>query len=216
MDPLSIIASTIAVVQATAATYKAIQKLKGLPKEFIEISQRFPLAEDTLCLLRSQLETQTLDEASKTAIEPCITSCEVKAKKLRDIFQSIESGVRKDGSVIEFYRILLLRLGKAQRVETLMNGMLRDLDVITTNRIFSGVAIQGLETRLKQAINQLSTVTSSVPDTGLDNPKSINQTIEFGGTGYLAHSQYNNPGNGQQYNVSGSGHTMNFGTQKQN
>lgn len=214
MDPLSIIASTIAIVQATAATYNVIHKLSGLPKEFVEVSRRFPLAEDTLRLLRNQLRAQTVDEASENALEPCVTGCEAKAKKICDIFKSVENGAakEKDGSVFELYRTSLLRLGKAHRVETLMNGMLRDLDALATNQLFrASTATQSLVAQLKEAISQLSTIVSSVPDSDFDGSKSFNQTIESGGTGYLADTQYNNPGSGQQFVVSGSGHTMNFG-----
>lgn len=210
MDPLSVIASIIAVVQATAATYQAIHKLRGLPKEFVEVSLRFPLAEDSLRLLQSQLNTQTIDDASKKAIEPCLTGCDRKAKKLRDIFKSVEQGASNDASVLDMYRAALKRLGKAQRVESLMNGILADLNALATNRIFRGDDTAHVAAQLKEAIAHLSDLTPSVPDEELDGPQGCNQVIESGGTGYQA--QYNNYGSGPNYNISGGSHTMNFGT----
>lgn len=210
MDPLSIIASTITVVQATVSTYRAIQHLRGLPEEFNEVGRRLPLADDTLRLVRHQLESQTIDEQSKVALEPSINGCEAKAKQLRDVFANVKKGDGKDGSIRDIYRRSLLRWGKAHRVENLMKGMLCDLDALATNQLFRA-ATQSLVTQLKDEIDKLSDVLPDVPDSELNNLKSFNQTIESGGTGYLAERQYINPGSGQQYNVSGSGHTMNFG-----
>ncbi|KAK2590898.1 hypothetical protein QQS21_011410 [Conoideocrella luteorostrata] len=209
MDPLSIVASTIAIIQATATAYKAIQDLRGLPKEFNEVSRNLPLAEDTLPLVRAQLEGETLNEPSTTALEPFIFGCETKAKKLRDILRSIEIRVAKDGSVLEVYRTSLLRLGKAHRVEALMKDILSDLNALATNQLFR-TTTTNLTARLNEAIHKLSEVVSSVPDSDFEGSKSFNQTIASSGTGYLAETQFNNPGSGQQYNVSGSGHTMNF------
>ncbi|KAH7118110.1 hypothetical protein B0J13DRAFT_570440 [Dactylonectria estremocensis] len=176
MDPLSIIASTIAVVQAISSTYKAIQHLRGLPNEFNEVNRNLPLAQDTLGLARDQLQGLALDESSKKALQPLVSGCEEKAKMLQDIFEKVEKGVKsaKDGSVLDFYRASLLRLGKAQRVETLMQGILRGLDALATNRLFK-TATQSQMAQLKEAIDQLSNVESSVPDTDFDS--SVTQNI---------------------------------------
>lgn len=209
MDPLSIIAATIAIVEATVATYKTIQKLKNLPKEFEAIGLRFPLAQDSLRLLHDQLETQTLDDASCQAILPCLTGCEANATKLHDIFKKIEQAAEKGGSALNAYRAALLRLDKAHRVEKLMKGILADLDALATNRLFRGddtakrVAVQ-----LEEAIGQLSNLASSVPDAELDSHQGPQQVIESGGTGHLN----NNYGSGSINNISGGSHTMNFGT----
>ncbi|KAK2592242.1 hypothetical protein QQS21_010058 [Conoideocrella luteorostrata] len=194
MDPLSIIASTIAVVRATASLYTAIQNLKGVPSEFSKVSRNLPLAEDTLLLVRNQLESWTLDEPSRTVLEPC----------------HVENGVAKDRSALELYRTILLRFGKAHRPETLMKGILSGLDALAANQLFR-MATQSSMTQLREAIDRLSEVVSSVADSDFEATKSFNHTVETGGAGYLADRQLDNPGSGQQYNVSGSGHTMNFG-----
>lgn len=211
MDPLSVIASTIAIVQATVATYKTIEKLKGLPKEFVEVGLRFPLAQDSLRLLRNQIETQTLDEASHKAIEPCLTGCEANAKKLRDIFNNIEKAAANNSSMLDMYRTALLRLGKAHRVESLMNGILADLNALVTNQLFRGDATtKRVAVQLEEAIEQLSDLASSVSDEELDSPQGFCQVIESGGTGHQ--TQYNNYGSGTNYNISGGSHTIHFGT----
>ncbi|KAL6406443.1 Ankyrin repeat, PH and SEC7 domain containing protein secG [Ilyonectria robusta] len=204
MDPLSIVASTIAVVQAISSTYKAIQHLRGLPNEFNEVNRNLPLAQDTLSLAHDQLQGLALDEPSKKAIQPIVSGCEEKAKMLQDIFEKVEKGTKKakDGSVVDFYRTSLLRLGKAHRVETLMQGILRGLDALATNQLFK-TATRSQITQLKEAIDQLSNVESSVPDSDFEGSMANSQNIASGGTGYLSvitgQGHNINPGSGEQY-----------------
>lgn len=48
----------------------------------------------------------------------------MKAKQLQEIFDKVKSGVKNaDVSVLDVYRISRLRLGKAHRVETLMQDI---------------------------------------------------------------------------------------------
>ncbi|RYP02732.1 hypothetical protein DL764_005662 [Monosporascus ibericus] len=202
MDPLSVITSTIAVVQAISSTYKAIQHVRGLPDEFNEVNRNLPVAQNTLGLAREQLQGLALDESSKEALQPLVCGCEEKAKMLQAIFEKVEKGVKnaKDGSVLDFYRTSVLRLGKAHRVETLMQGILRGLDALATNQLFR-TATQSQMAELKEAINQLSNVESSVPDSDFDSPGTNSQHIASGGTGY-------------QSNITGQDHKVNSGSGK--
>ncbi|KAM0492207.1 hypothetical protein ACHAP8_010070 [Fusarium lateritium] len=195
MDPLSILASTLAIVQAITSTYKAIQYLKGLPNEFIEI---WPW------MIHPERPSKSV-----------VSGCEEKAKLLLDIFEKVEKGVKhtKDGSVLDLYRTSLLRLGKAHRVETLMQDILKGLDALATNHLFR-TAPQSQIAQLKDAIDHLSNIESSVPDSDFESGTNY-QTIASGGTGYQSnttgHDHKINSGSGEQYNMSGRGHTMNFG-----
>ncbi|KAL6918445.1 hypothetical protein FSST1_009940 [Fusarium sambucinum] len=214
MDPLSILASTLAIVQAITSTYKAIQYLKGLPNEFIEVNRNLPLTKDTLILARDRLQDLALDDSSREAIQSVVSGCEEKAKLLLDIFEKVEKGVKhtKDGSVLDLYRTSLLRLGKAHRVETLMQDILKGLDALATNHLFR-TAPQSQIAQLKDAIDHLSNIESSVPDSDFESGTNY-QTIASGGTGYQSnttgHDHKINSGSGEQYNMSGRGHTMNF------
>ncbi|KAH7124516.1 WD domain-containing protein [Dactylonectria macrodidyma] len=212
MDPLSVITSTITVIQAISSTYKAIQHLRGLPNEFNEVNRNLPLAQHTLGLARNQLQGLVLDGSSKKALQPLVSGCEEKAKMLQDIFEKVEKGMKnaEDGSVLDFYRSSLLRLGKAHRVETLMQGILRGLDALATNQLFK-TATQSQMAQLKGAIDQLSNVKSSVADSDFEG--SVTQNIATGGTGYQSvisgQDHKINSGGGKQFNA----HTMTFGTE---
>jgi N-terminal domain on NACHT_NTPase and P-loop NTPases len=211
MDPLSTIASIIAIIQAISSTHKAIQHLKDLPKEFNEVNQNLPLVQDTLGLVLDQLEVVDLDESSKKAIGPIVSGCKEKAKKLQDIFEKVRND--EDGSVLDFYRAILHRLGKAHRVETLMQGILKGLKAVAINQLFR-TATQSQVAKLEEAIDKLSRVESSVPDSDFDSfGTHINQNVAEGGTG----NQAVNTGDGSMranfggYNFDSVGGTMNIG-----
>ncbi|KAH7141570.1 hypothetical protein B0J13DRAFT_557045 [Dactylonectria estremocensis] len=209
MDPLSVITSTITVVQAISSTYKAIQHLRGLPNEFNEVNRNLPLAQDTLGLARDQLQDLALDEPSKKAIQPIVSGCEEKAKMLQDIFEKVEKGTKKakGGSVLDLYRTFLLRLGKAHRVEALMQGILRGLDALATNQLFK-TATQSQMAQLKEAIDQLSNVESSVPDSDFESSGThITQNVAQGGTAKQVFSTGGHMENifGHQFNSGGGG-----------
>ncbi|KAG5788226.1 hypothetical protein H9Q69_012707 [Fusarium xylarioides] len=214
MDPLSAIASTIAVVQAISSTYKAIKHLRGLPNEFNEVNRNLPLAKNTLDLARDQLKGLALDESSKKALQPLVSACEEKARMLQGIFEKVEKGAKsaKDGSVLDFYRTSLLRLGKAHRVEILMRGILKDLGALATNQLFK-TATQSQMAQLKEAIDQLSNVESSVTDSELEGPGSNIMHNYDSATGHMSiisgQGHNINPGSGKSFNA----HSMTFGTE---
>jgi hypothetical protein len=203
------------IVQAISSTYKEIQHLRGLPHEFSQVNQTLLVAQDTLYLVHDQLRGQALDESSRNDLQPLVSGCEEKAKMLQDIFDNVEKGVKntKDGSVLDFYRTFLLRLGKAHRVETLMQGVLRDLNVLGINQLFK-TATQSQVVRLEEAVQQLSSVESSVPDSEFGGSITNTQNIGSGGTG---HQVVNNGGEKSKFHYA-SGHmyvadTMKFGTE---
>jgi len=213
MDPLSVIASTIGIIQAISATYNTLQKLRGLPNEFEEVNRYLPLAEETLSLACKQLEGQALDESSKKTLEPLVSDCRDKAEMLQKIFKKVEEKAKSanEGSALHFYRMSLLRLGKAHRVETLMHGILKGLDALATNQLFR-TATESQIAKLEEAIGEMSKRESSVPDSDLENGMN-SQYISSGGTGYQSNISGEDhkivSGSGRQYNAG----TMHFGTE---
>lgn len=214
MDPLSIIASTITIVQSISLIYKAIQHAKGLPKAFNEVNQSLPLVIETLEAAHSQLRVAPPDEASAKAIEPVIKGCQEKANALLVIFQKIDSGrtEAKDGWVLEFYRTIVLSGGKSHRVETLMQDILKGLKMLSLNQLFK-TATQSQIARLEEAIHGLYKVQPSLPDSDFDDSGMLNvtQNVAHEGTGNQAVNR-----GGTQQNVFGNqfqsqGGAMNFG-----
>ena len=97
---------------------------------------------ETQDLARSQLRASILDESTKKAIAPIIKGCKEKASALNDIFQEIDRKKKHDKeakdwpALVSFYRTLLLRLGKAHRVETLMQDILNGLKGLVVHQLF--------------------------------------------------------------------------------
>ena len=105
MDPLSVIASTLAIIQAVTATCKAIQNIRDLPHEFKEVETYLPLVHDTLKLVEERIRNADLDEASKKAIRPLVADCETKAKELQTMYAQTEG---RKGKAVVIYRSLLI------------------------------------------------------------------------------------------------------------
>jgi hypothetical protein len=156
MDPLSTIASIIAIFQAICLANKGIQHLRDLPEEFKEVNRNLPLVQDTLDLARDQLLGTDLGESSTCAIESILRDCHEKARVLLDIFQKVDKEKKdvNNWSVLDFYRTTLLRLGKAHRVETLMQGILGGLKALAINQLFRA-ATQSQIASLEEAIKRL-------------------------------------------------------------
>lgn len=199
MDPLSIVASTITIVETASKIYQVLKRVKDVPKEFAEIERTLPLAKDVLQKLQDALEGHELDDESRQAIQPTLADCNAKAKKLEGILEQVRKGSSgQGGSVLEQYRLTLRRLGKANRVEKLMQSVLKGLDKLATHQVFA--AASGLHVEeLKKEIEKLGGLESSVPDS------------EFGDTNVHMEQTVAQGGSANMFNISGEGHNINAG-----
>ena len=217
MDPLSLTASTITILGTAISTYKKIKHLKGLPKEFREVEERLSLVQNTLELARGQLDDHDLDEQSRVAIQPMLTCCQNYADKLSSILRKTEMAAKdnKNNDFLSCYRMSLVRLGKAYRVETLITALLKNVDVLARNQAFR-TATDAQVSRLEKAIQELSQVESSVSESELEPARDVTQHITTGGVGHQYSGQAqtvysrtgNHSGTGNQFNAD----TMQFGT----
>jgi hypothetical protein len=212
MDPLSVIASTIALAQAISATYGTIQDIHGLPKAFDRVNESLHLVELTLVKARNCL-TGPNDESLGNAIEPITRRCEKKIRTLHVIFNEVARCQneplqgRRWSAAVKNYRVVLLKLGTGNRVEVLMQEILEDLANLGRYHVF-GVATESQVARLQNDINDLSTIEPSIADSDL---ATAIQNIANGGTGhqYNIHGGQLNTGTGRQYMYRAD--TINFG-----
>ncbi|KAL6824649.1 nucleoside phosphorylase domain-containing protein [Trichoderma sp. SZMC 28015] len=173
-----------AAVQDTSTKYgRDIKDHQNLPDEFIKVNQCFLVAEETLSYARNNA---TWDESSTETVQPFATSLKTKAEMLQDIFSKVGKQMDDDsnnGSVLDCYRDTLIKLGKSYRVEVLMLGLLKDLFELFTKELLKAENYMRFD-ELKEAIDTMSQVKSSVSDTDLRPPgTNFTQNVASGGTG---------------------------------
>lgn len=143
-------------------------------------------------------------------MEKVLESCKEKAEKLNKIFKKvIPRG--KDGR-LDRYRKAVSAPFNGGRVEELMEGILRDAQLIATDKL-RGIATEQQVEELGEAIKEMTEMSSSLPD----ETSSVSQTHSSSGHN-IANTGPGNTNNiqsgrsGKQYNVAGSAY---FGGEKQ-
>jgi vacuolar-type H+-ATPase subunit E/Vma4 len=156
---ISLISGLISIIEATKAVYDAAKDAKGQPEAFRQVAARLPLIIE---ILRSAEERrQALDETAQEALKPILESCKAKAENLKKTFQKV---VRKDDDKwYERYKKALDTSGKADVVEYLMEGILKDIQVLVCERLM-GTATEAQVTEIQEAINEMNEMPSSLPD----------------------------------------------------
>ncbi|KAF2809426.1 uncharacterized protein BDZ99DRAFT_463229 [Mytilinidion resinicola] len=205
---LGLIAAIISIAETTAAVYEAIKDLHGLPEAFKEVNQRLPLVEQTLLDAKTQTKNVKGDEAK--ALESLLTGSKSKAEQLLGIFKKIAKSA--DSSVVTVYKIAVLKIGKKGRVETLMQDILKDLQIMTTYQVFKTAVEQHVDP-LKVAEEDLAKTAEqnpSLPDSEFDEKPSTGMNHFGQGDQYAAFgSSKLNHISGDNYKAGGD---MNFGT----
>ena len=216
MDPLSTIAAIIAIVDSILSTYSAIREIKGLPKAFEEVERNLPLVKETIEIAQRQLYCNAPSDAETRAIEPVLKGCESNLKELNKILTGMkwknkeDNGETKDwSSLAKFYHKVVIPMGKAHRVETLTSAIMKSLKALAIHQIFKA-ATEQLIRKLEDAINGLSQVEPSIPDSDFETTGStVSQTNNDHANGFLCTegTMHNNVGG----NFWKSDQNMNFG-----
>ncbi|GKT47790.1 uncharacterized protein ColSpa_07971 [Colletotrichum spaethianum] len=220
MDPLSITASTITVIQSLLAAFDTIKHIKDLPKAFAEVGRSLPLVKETLDLAQQSLDIDKPDENVKSAIQPALTECLKRAKTIEDIFSEIEPGNQREkgaqewSAFVRFYRTKVVPFGKAHKVEALMQDILNKLKVLAIHHAFKAHAESlGQIEKLEKAIKSLAEVEPSLPDSEFDgaNATNVTQHISDSGRGLVSTGSYSEIAMGNTTKYHSGGGAMNFG-----
>jgi hypothetical protein len=196
---IGLISGVISIIEAAKTVYDAAGDAKGQPEAFRQVAARLPLVVDILCT--AEKSAPELDETTQEAIEPTLKSCKAKAEKLQEIFQKV---VRKDDDKwFDRYKKAIRTLGKGDKVECLMEGILKDTQLLAREKLM-GIATEAQVKGLEEAIIEMKEMPSSLQeDTG-----NITQThsgsgdiIGHSGSGniYAGDSHHNQPGGDVQY-----------------
>ena len=201
---LGIISSVISIVDGTKQVYDAASNTNGLPEAFREVATRLPMVRDILDSVKQHINGGDTKKESYKAAKNVVEDCQSKAQNLEKLFQKVIPS--DSASRAKKYLLAVRTLGKGNRVETLMKGMLEDLQLLAIDH---GMVTE-TETREKElakAIEEVAALQPSLPEHATDEPGF---TAIHSGSGAINQAQgyqFNNPGNGQIYHAQ----SINFG-----
>lgn len=188
---LGIISSIISIIDATTQVYEAVEDEVGLPKNFKKSATKLPLISKILGGAEMYVNNM-VDENTKVAFIPTLEDCKVQATQLQELFVKVmpEEGDSRWDRYVKAARTI----GKGGRVETLVGGVLDDLQLLPTR--FPEVATARGKEQLVKAVEEVSSMEPSLPDDFEQMPAYVQ---------YGSGAQNNNTGSGIQYNNSGTG-----------
>ncbi|KAM3087026.1 hypothetical protein ACMFMF_000958 [Clarireedia jacksonii] len=189
---LGIISSIISIIDATYKFYTTVEDEKGLPKNFKKSAASLPLIMQLLEDAQDYISSMD-DETTKAAFVSTLQDCELRAKKLQDLFSKVMPDDKS--SRLDRYLKAARTIGKGGRVESLMKGILDDMQLMTSK--FPDRINKRKRNALDEAIEDVSKMEPSLPD-GFEEASAF--------THYGSGAQNNNTGSGIQHINSGSGH----------
>ncbi|WYZ35118.1 hypothetical protein EsH8_I_001394 [Colletotrichum jinshuiense] len=198
-DPLSIIASVIALLTAAEATYKGIRGIKRLPQAFQKLEKGLPLVLETLKEAKENYHPEDVGEPDIEALKQVVKTCEQKAEGLQEILKKLEP--EDPASVRDKYFTIVKAQGKKARVEELMKEILESVHSIACHRIMKTATTAHVE-RLEAAIEDLKNLQSS--DDEMHEAKIV-QSINHGEIGSAYYNFNKGDHNKAHY---GSGHII--------
>ncbi|KFY44540.1 hypothetical protein V495_03407 [Pseudogymnoascus sp. VKM F-4514 (FW-929)] len=195
---IELVGLVIYIMDGVKKTWDALNDPNGQPEAFRQVAARLPLVRTILENSKPEIKKINNKDA-KEGLEKVLESCEKKVQKLNKIFRKVLPG-DKDGR-LDRYRKALKAPFKGGRVEELMEGILKDAQLIATEKLV-GIATEEQVKELAEAIKEMKEMPSSLPDeTGPASPAS--QTHSGTGNNIL------NTGSGYtNNNVSGDNATV--------
>jgi hypothetical protein len=156
---IGLISGVISIIEAAKTVYDAAGDAKGQPEAFRQVAARLPLVVD---ILRSaEGRAPELDDTTLDAIEQTLESCKTKAENLKKIFQKT---IRKDDDKwFDRYKKALSTLGKGDKVECLMEGILKDTQLLACEKLM-GIATESQVKELEEGIEEMKELPSSLPE----------------------------------------------------
>jgi hypothetical protein len=202
---IGLISGVISIIEAAKTVYDAAGDAKGQPEAFRQVAARLPLVIDIL--RKAEERASTLDETAMDAIEQTLESCKMKAENLKKIFQKV---IRKDDDKwFDRYKKALSTLGKGDKVECLMEGILKDTQLLACEKLM-GIATKAQVKGLEEGIKEMKEMPSSLQeDTG-----SVTQTHSGSGDN-IGHSGSGNIYAGDAHHNQNTGNVQyDYGSKK--
>ena len=161
VEVIGIISGIIAIVDATAKVYNAANDASGLPEAFRDVATRLPLVCKTLRTVSGNLNNTIPDEECYKAIKPVVQRCENRATQLEKIFKDVVP--QADASRMERYVLAVRTWAKGDTVESLMKGILEDVQLLTSNRVAELPTETSVAAVIREVIEEVSAIPPSLP-----------------------------------------------------
>lgn len=161
---LGAISSIISIIDWTKKVYGAARNAQGIPEAFREVSGRLPISANILGLAKQKISNGDVDEESWKSTRPVLDACEKKVKKLQELFRK---AIPEDGTsdLKRYYRAARI-YGKGNEVETLMKGIIEDVQLLACEHGMR-TATMAQQEQLIQAITDVSAVRPSMPESAV-------------------------------------------------
>jgi hypothetical protein len=156
---LGIISSILSIIDAAKQVYESLGDEADLPTNFKKSATKLPLI-SKLLEDAERYVNNAADESTKAAFIPALQDCEARATKLQELFEKVipeESDSRWDR-----YVKAARTIGKGGRIESLVGGILDDLQLLATR--FPDVTILREKDQLAKAIEEVTKMEPSLPD----------------------------------------------------
>jgi hypothetical protein len=192
---LGIISSIISIIDATNQVYEAVKDETGLPTNFKKSATKLPLISKLLEDAERYINGAA-DKSTKAAFAPTLMGCEVQATQLQELFKKVmpEEGDSRWDRYVKAARTI----GKGGRIETLMKGILDDLQLLTTK--FPEVTTPRGKEQLAKALEEVTKMDPSLLE-------GFEQTPAY--AHYGSGVQNINNGDGTQNNNNSTGNQIN-------
>ncbi|KAI0153452.1 hypothetical protein BJ166DRAFT_532799 [Pestalotiopsis sp. NC0098] len=195
VEIIGLISGIIGILDAAAQVFKAASDASGLPVAFRDAAGRLPLVLDTLRTVNQRLDNGQADEDLYMALQPTAAACKDKASRLQALVERVIP--EENTTKVERYALALRTLSMGSRVESLMKGIVIDVQLLADNHVMRLATVAEME-RLVEARIEMSACTSPLQDSAghqtIINYGSGLQNINSGNE-----SQNNNNGAGQQF-----------------
>jgi hypothetical protein len=208
-----VISSIIAIVGGIKQVVDAASEVEGLPKAFRQASNKLPLVSDILEATKHNFGEDDVSGVERS-VALVVDSCKDKWETLKDLFDKVIS--EEKASRMERYHKTVKTLGKGGKVESLMKGMLEDIQLLATIKMMTMTNVEMVintltaaqEEKLAKAITDVAAWQISVPDEVFQ--EGTNTNINYGENQHIVQGgEMNNfHDNSRQLRISGGSQTF--------
>ncbi|KFY82785.1 hypothetical protein V498_08453 [Pseudogymnoascus sp. VKM F-4517 (FW-2822)] len=192
---LGIISAIISIIDVTKQVYEAVDDEAGLPTNFKKSATKLPLI-SKLLEDAERYVNNVADESIQAAFTPTLKACKVQATHLQELFKTVMP--EEGDSRWDRYGKAARTIGKGGRVESLVGGILDNLQLLAT-RFPEVTTPRGID-QLAKAIKEVTEMDPSLPDGFEQMPAYAH---------YGSGAQNINTGAGPQYNNNSTGNQLN-------